>query len=258
MREDAYRAFLAPRLGARSVDSYVSDLRAVERFLSIDLDETALDSDAIETLRLRLNAAGMPGARASNCSSALKHYAVFRERRARPEAVPSTILAPRPTFITEARVAELMRLYADILAELRSRGVTRTANSPVGDYAELLFARAFEWTLTGNSAAHYDATDASGIRYQIKSRRIGNGSGGRQLGALRNLPEAGFDMLAAVLFDRDLGVLRAALIPFATVAARAKRVEHMNAWRFMLNDAVWDVPGVRDATAALRITALTI
>jgi hypothetical protein len=35
----------------------------------------------------------------------------------------------------------------------------------------------------------------------------------RQLGALRDLPAQGFDVLAAVLFQEDDRVLRAALIP---------------------------------------------
>ncbi|WP_147276179.1 DUF6998 domain-containing protein [Sphingomonas aracearum] len=45
--------------------------------------------------------------------------------------------------------------------------------SPVGDYAETLFARAFGWTLEPNSRAAFDACDASGRRYQIKARRLG-------------------------------------------------------------------------------------
>ena len=35
---------------------------------------------------------------------------------------------------------ELMNMYAEILAELNSRNVVRTYNSPVGDYAEWLVA----------------------------------------------------------------------------------------------------------------------
>ena len=147
-----------------------------------------------------------------------------------------------------------MRLYVDVLEELRSRSILRTANGPVGDYAEVLFARAFSWTLAGNSAAHHDATDVTGIRYQIKARRV-SGPGSRQLGALRSLPEANFDVLAAMLFDRDMQVLRAALIPHRVVVAHATRVEHTNSWRFILNDGVWLLPQVHDVTGALRAAA---
>jgi hypothetical protein len=47
----------------------------------------------------------------------------------------------------------------------------------------------------------------------------------RQLGALRDLPAQGFDVLAAVLFQADCRILRAALIPHARVVDLAKRVE---------------------------------
>ena len=46
--------------------------------------------------------------------------------------------------------------------------------------------------------------------------------------------------------------MRAALIPVEVVLDRAAYVAHVNAWRFVLRDAVWDAPGVRDATLALQ------
>jgi hypothetical protein len=53
-------------------------------------------------------------------------------------------------------------------------------------------------------------------------------------------------VLAAVLFQRDYRVLKAALIPHARVVDLAKRVERTNSWRFLLLDAVWSVTDVRD------------
>ena len=44
-----------------------------------------------------------------------------------------------------------------------------------------------------------DATDAAQMRYQIKGRRLTTHNNSRLLGALRDLPAQGFDMLAAVL-----------------------------------------------------------
>lgn len=258
MREDAFRAFLAPRLSPAAVASYLSNLRAVERLLGIDMDEPSLQSGSVDKLKAALVAAGMPRARASDCGAALQQYAVFRSGGPglHSNSRPSDALVPPPRamFVSQASVAELMRLYADVLEELRSRRVLRTANGPVGDYAEYLFANAFDWTLASNSAAHHDAIDPAGTRYQIKARRVG-GVGSRQLGALRCLPDAHFDLLAAVLFDRDMQVLRAALIPHRVVVEHAKRVEHTNSWRFMLSDSVWLIPTVRDATDALRDAA---
>jgi hypothetical protein len=97
-----------------------------------------------------------------------------------------------------------------------------------------------------------DATDVAEVRYQIKGRRLTPHNNSRQLGALRELPAQGFDVLAAVLFQEDYRILRAALIPHARVVDLAKRVERTNSWRFLLRDAVWSVPGVRDVTADLR------
>lgn len=254
MRDDAFRAFLLPRLSARAVGSYLSNLRAVERLLHIDLDAAPVDGARIEVFRERLERV-MPLARARDCVSALRQYAAFQNGCDMPpsKSLPSVPKQPpRHPLVTAAATSDLMRLYADILEELRERGVTRTANGPVGDYGELLFARAFGWTLASNNAGHHDAVDAKQVRYQIKARRVGKGPGSRQLGALRRLPEAHFDVLAAVLFGRDMQVLRAALIPYATVSTRARRVEHTNSWRFILSDDLWHESGVQDATDALR------
>ncbi|RAK56393.1 hypothetical protein DJ017_16030 [Phenylobacterium soli] len=139
--------------------------------------------------------------------------------------------------------------------ELRVRKVVRTSNSPVGDYGELLFAKAFGWQLESNSAAGHDATDGRGTRYQIKARRLSAPSGSRQLSAIRRLNDKTFDYLAAVLFDANFKVSRAVIIPHSVVASRARRREHTNSWLFMLEDRVWLVPGARDVTAELAVAA---
>jgi len=159
--------------------------------------------------------------------------------------------AERPPVITAASIRELLLMHGQIMDELRERKVVRTGNAPVGDYAELLFARAFDWLLEGSSSAGHDATDGSGQRYQVKSRRITARNPSRQLSAIRRLPERTFDFLAGVLFDEVYAVSRAAIIPHAVVRARAKRVEHTNSWRFLLEDKVWEAEGVRDVTADL-------
>jgi len=67
-----------------------------------------------------------------------------------------------------ATTAELLQLYGKILEELKTRKVIRTANSPVGDYAEWLVANKFGLKLMENSKKGYDAEDSEGIKYQIK------------------------------------------------------------------------------------------
>ena len=154
--------------------------------------------------------------------------------------------------LADAPVSALLELHGDVLSELRRRNVVRSANNPTGDYGELLFSRAFGWTLNNNSSADADAVDAEGIRYQIKCRRLQTPSGSRQLGFIRRLPERPFDRLAAVLLDNRYRVLRAAIIPYEAVQPRAAYVDSVKAWKFMLRDSVWELPDVTDVTAELQ------
>ena len=156
------------------------------------------------------------------------------------------------TDLTDAPVSALLELHGDVLAELRRRNVVRSANNPTGDYGELLFSRAFGWTLNNNSSADADAVDAKGIRYQIKCRRLQTATGSRQLGLIRRLPERPSDRLAAVLLDSRYRVLRAAIIPYNVVQPRAAYVDSVKAWKFMLRDSVWELPNVADVTAELQ------
>jgi hypothetical protein len=147
-------------------------------------------------------------------------------------------------------IAELLSLHAATMEELRARNVLRSANNPTGDLAEYLFCAAFGWGQENNSAKAFDATGADGTRYQIKGRRIHRRNGSRQLSAIRD-PD-GFDILAAVLFDDEFRILRAALIPARVVRDHSKFIAHTNSHKFLLRDAIWDVTGVIDATERLR------
>lgn len=148
-------------------------------------------------------------------------------------------------------ILALLQRYASIEDELRKLGVVRTANV-LGDYAEWLCCQAFGWTLAANSEGFFDATDHNGRRIQIKARRISARNPSRQLSALRKLNEDSFDLLAGLLFQSDFTLGRAALIPRDVVAEQSAYVRHVNAWRFMLSDAVFKVPGVVDITEPLR------
>jgi hypothetical protein len=155
--------------------------------------------------------------------------------------------------LTDFTVPELLRLHGDILEELRRRAVLRSSNSPSGDYGELLFSRAFGWELRNNSSSGFDAIDADGVRYQIKCRRLTPANPSRQLSFIRKLPERPFDILAGVLLDASYRVVRAALVPVGVVQERAAYVAHVNAWRLLLRDSIWSIPGVRDVTAQLAV-----
>ena len=152
--------------------------------------------------------------------------------------------------LRDKTIAELLALQAAVIEELRARDVLRSANNPTGDLAEYLFCAAFGWAQEGNSKKALDATGDDGTRYQIKGRRIHRRNKSRQLSAIRDLD--GFDILAAVLFDDDYRVMRAALIPASVVRDHSTHVEHTNSHKFLLRDRIWDAPGVIDVTACLR------
>jgi len=147
---------------------------------------------------------------------------------------------------------ELLALYASLLDALRSRGVLRSANNPLADYAENLCERAMGWKLVKKSTAGHDAIDAEGRKVEIKARRITAENGSRQLSAIRAIELQRFDFLAAILFDREFGIIRAALIPFAIVKELGKLSAHTNSWRFILRDSIWELPGVEDITERLK------
>lgn len=153
---------------------------------------------------------------------------------------------------------ELLHLYADILEELRARGVQRSSNNPVADYGEWLVARALGLELSDNSKAGYDAVGSDGSTYQVKSRRLTKENGSRQLSTIRGMVDPAvdpFDVLVGVLFASDFGVIRAASIPIAAVRPLARWQRHVNGHRFMLTDAVWLDPQVTDITAQVHSAA---
>lgn len=254
MKAEAFRAFMAPRLSTRGVSSYLSNIRRVERLLDVDIDRVVLDEAAIGAIGDRLRRAGVPDAPARDCCTALRRYGTFQAGGGldAPDLPCDTPSPGRPNHVARASIRQLLRLHCHIGDELRERGISRTGNGPLGDYAEHLFARAFDWSLEGNSTSGHDAVDADGRRYQIKARRLTKRSPSRQLGAIRQLSDHRFDSLAAVLFDEGMDVKRAALIPHEIVVELAKRSEHTNSWRFMLTDRVWNIPGVEDVTSRLN------
>ena len=103
--------------------------------------------------------------------------------------------------------SDLLLTYASLMEELRSRGMVRSSNNPVADLTEFLVAKALGLALEGRSAAGHDATDSSGVRYQIKGRRPTEHNRSVQLGIMRNLSARPFDVLAAVIYSPTFSVL---------------------------------------------------
>jgi hypothetical protein len=143
---------------------------------------------------------------------------------------------------------DLLRHFANILDELKQRGVVRTRNNPVADYAEWMVAQRLDLSLERNSKSGYDAINTSGERFQIKSRRLDPSNNSRQLSVIRNLHAGEFDYLIGILFDRDFTVNKAYKIPHSVIAKYARFSKHQNGHIFHLRGDILRDPGVEDIT----------
>lgn len=161
---------------------------------------------------------------------------------------------PGPTAVLGGLGRPRVRRRSRGLLRNSDQKVVRSSNNPVADYSEYLTARAFGLTLVANANIGFDAIGPDDVRYQVKARRLTAHNKSRQLGFLRGLDkvEAPFDLLVGILFNADFTVLRASLIPFEVIRDSVARVDYVNGWRFILREAVWDLPGVEDATDSIR------
>jgi Family of unknown function (DUF6998) len=150
------------------------------------------------------------------------------------------------------RIGELLALSRSVLAELRRRGVVRTANAPTGDYAEWLAARATGGHLEPNSRRSWDLVTKDGDRVQVKARVTSDIAkrGERQLSSFRSWD---FDAALIVLFDEQLKVRRATWITVAEVEAAARDDPYVSASRVIASDSFMERG--TDWTARLREAA---
>jgi hypothetical protein len=111
--------------------------------------------------------------------------------------VTTTPPAARP--LAAESTPALLRQYAEILAELRARGVVRTSNAPLGDYAEHIALRVYGGTFAPNSEKSYDLLTPDKRRIQVKARTINDTT---RAGAVFSVFRS-FDFEAAVLIVLD-------------------------------------------------------
>ena len=77
-----------------------------------------------------------------------------------------------PEEFAQMDPGELLALWARLMTELQRRGIIRNNNNPLGDFAEGLVCQTLGLQIAQNQAQQgFDATDAQGVRYQIKARR---------------------------------------------------------------------------------------
>lgn len=125
---------------------------------------------------------------------------------------------------------ELLKLYSELLEELRKRRLTRTNNNPVADYAEKVAVEHLGLKQAHKEAKGYDATDGEGGKYQIKGRRITRHNSSRQLGVIRNLDDNLFDFLIAVVFDEVFNLCEMWKIPHSIIKRYGKWSHQQNGY----------------------------
>ncbi|MFC2079525.1 hypothetical protein ACFLSZ_06065 [Candidatus Bipolaricaulota bacterium] len=154
--------------------------------------------------------------------------------------------------LEELSVLDLLRLHAAILSELISRGIVRSKNNPIADYAEYLVCKALALTLMGKSNKGFDAVDKSSKRYEIKARRESKDRKTTLTSPIRDLEGEHFDELIIVLFGEDYTVKKAVQLPRRLVKQVGRFVNHVNGWVIPLRDSLWTTPGCTDITQQLR------
>lgn len=132
--------------------------------------------------------------------------------------------------------------------ELAARSIVQNLTQPVGDYAIHLACKAFDLKREPTSTSGYDACDDEGLRYQIKFRRLSSPADTRQLNAIKGVEQKKFDFLIGVLFNTDMTVHKAALIPFDL----AKRMIDPSIKTISLTNKTWDMAGVIDITGKMQ------
>ena len=152
------------------------------------------------------------------------------------------------------KTVTLLKVYSEVMRELRDRKVLTTWNNPVGDLKEGLVVKALCLKRMSNSAKGFDAIDSEYKKYQIKGRRLTKESKSTQLSAIRGLCDQRFDYLIAVFYDEDFTVKAAYKIPHLVVEKKANFQDYVKAHRLVVSDNFLDEEGVEDLTEVMRST----
>jgi hypothetical protein len=116
----------------------------------------------------------------------------------------------------------LLRLYREVLDEMRRRGIIRSANAITGDVGEGFVEGRLGLKLVPNSVKGYDAVDKHGTKYQIKTRRITSKNPSRQLGGFRDLEQQLFDYCIVVILQEDFTPVELWRVPYEVIDKYAR------------------------------------
>lgn len=137
-----------------------------------------------------------------------------------------------------------------MIEELIRRRVLRSRNSPSGDYAEYLIARYFKVVLPPPGRKTWDLVDSEERRIQVKARvqRTLTPSE-RELGIFRSWD---FDVLAVVLFNSNLEVSKATLLPKDVIFEGRVATAWARGDKIFATDELLSLPDATDITARLQ------
>ena len=150
-------------------------------------------------------------------------------------------------------ITDLLRLSRSVLAELRRRGVVRSANAPAGDYGEYLVARAYGGAMAGQSTKSWDVRAPDGRTIQVKTRVVPTTATKAGLSPFRSYD---FDAFVLVLLSSaDLSVLKAVEMPMAVLHDHKKTSPYVNG--DIVSTAIANLadPRIIDITDRLRAAA---
>ena len=129
----------------------------------------------------------------------------------------------------------LLKLYSELIEELRDRELVRSSNNPAADYAEKIAVEYMGLTRLGKEEKGYDAVDKNKREYQIKGRRITKHNASRQLSVIRDLDKKQFDYLVAVIFNEDFSVNEIWKVPYRFVKENSRFSKRQNGHIFIAN-----------------------
>ena len=136
--------------------------------------------------------------------------------------------------------AELLRLYGEVMTELKGRGFVRSGNSPVADIAERIVADMYGVELLAANTAGHDVVAPDGTKIQVKGLRK-TGPARRNFSPIRS---ADYDIVIAVVFEPDMTLRELWRIPRPVVEERARWSNHVNGYFLSLTRAVCEDPRV--------------
>ncbi len=161
------------------------------------------------------------------------------------------VVDDRSASLRTAAVTALLAQFADILGELYERGVVRTRNTPAGDLAELLVARAYNGRLAAPSGVGWDVWAGDGRRIEVACRVVQPGF--RPSESYAPFRSWEFDACVFVQLDPASYAVRSAVeLPVATVQAISAHSEWAAGHRVRVAQDLSVAEGARDVTARLR------